>query len=112
MVTGDMLHRLAFDNSLQANIITRVSMGKIIAANNAACKLLGYSKKELLTQSRKNIFDINENSFKKMLKERNLGEAAQLHPGDMVFVPQNSISKIAQYLSKPSLSMYVSSTQF
>lgn len=53
------------------------------------------------------VFDL-----KKMLKERNLDEAAQLHPGDMVFVPQNSISKIAQYLSKPSLSMYVSSTQF
>ncbi len=73
MVTGDMLHRLAFDNSLQANIITKVSMGKIIAANNAACKLLGYSKKELLTKSRKNIFDINENSFKKMLKQRAAG---------------------------------------
>jgi polysaccharide export outer membrane protein len=53
------------------------------------------------------VFDL-----KRMLKERNLGEAAQLRPGDMVFVPQNSISKIAQYLSKPSMSMYVSSTQF
>jgi protein involved in polysaccharide export with SLBB domain len=53
------------------------------------------------------VFDL-----KKMLKERNLGEAAQLHPGDMVFVPQNSVSKIAQYISKPSMSMYVSSTQF
>jgi PAS domain S-box-containing protein len=73
MVTGDMLHRLAFDNSLQANIITMVSKGKIIAANSAACKLLGYSKKELLTKSRKAIFNINENSFKKMLKQRAAG---------------------------------------
>jgi hypothetical protein len=30
----------------------------------------------------------------------------------MVFVPQNSISKIERFISKPSLSMYVSSTQF
>jgi hypothetical protein len=53
------------------------------------------------------VFDL-----KKMLKERNLGEAAELRPGDMVFVPQNTVSKIAQYISKPSMSMYVSSTQF
>ena len=53
------------------------------------------------------VFDL-----KKMLKEKNLSEAAELRPGDLVFVPQNSVSKIAQYLSKPALSMYVSSTQF
>src|ERR1700681_2292088 len=70
MVTDDMLHRLAFDNSLQANIITAVSSGKIVAVNSAVCKLLGYTKKELLTKNRGTIFDINENSFKKMLKQR------------------------------------------
>jgi polysaccharide export outer membrane protein len=53
------------------------------------------------------VFDL-----KKMLKARSLGEASQLRPGDLVFVPQNSISKIERFLSKPSLSMYVSSTQF
>ena len=68
--TDDILHHLAFDNSLQANIITTVSSGKIIIANSAACKLLGYSKKELLTKSRAAIFDINESFFKKMLKQR------------------------------------------
>jgi polysaccharide biosynthesis/export protein len=51
-------------------------------------------------------------NLKRMLKEKNLGEVSLLHPGDMVFVPQNSISKIERFLSKPSLSMYVSSTQF
>ncbi len=66
----EVLHHLAFDNSLQPNIITIVSKGKIISANLAACKLLGYSKKELLTKSRSAIFDINESSFKKMLKQR------------------------------------------
>ena len=51
-------------------------------------------------------------NLKKMLQGKNLGEASQLRPGDLVFVPQNSISKIEQFLSKPALSMYVSSTQF
>lgn len=53
------------------------------------------------------VFDL-----KKMLKERNLGEAVQLRPGDLVFVPQNYVSKLERYLSKPAASLYVSSTQF
>jgi polysaccharide export outer membrane protein len=53
------------------------------------------------------VFDL-----KKMLREKNLSEAAQLRPGDLVFVPQNTVSKMDRFLSKPSLSMYVSSTQF
>src|SRR5665647_2281998 len=61
---------LAFYNSLQANIISAVRSGKIIVANSAACKLLGYSKKELLTKSRADILDLNERSIKEMLKKR------------------------------------------
>ncbi len=57
------LHHLAFDSAAQANIISIVSSGKIVAANKAASQLLGYSKKELLTKSRGDIFDINESSF-------------------------------------------------
>jgi polysaccharide export outer membrane protein len=50
--------------------------------------------------------------LKKMLKERSLKEDAHLRPGDLIFVPQNSISKIARFLSRPSASMYINSTQF
>ena len=53
------------------------------------------------------VFDL-----KKMLKEKNLSEVPELRPGDLVYVPQNYISKIERFLSKPDLSMYVSSTQF
>jgi PAS domain S-box-containing protein len=68
--TDDTLRHLAFDNSLQANIISVVSSGKIIMANRSACILLGYSEKELLAKNRSTIFDIDENSFKIMLKQR------------------------------------------
>ncbi|WP_460558573.1 sensor histidine kinase [Ferruginibacter profundus] len=67
--TGNLSH-LAFDNVAQANVIIVVSTGKIIMVNNACSKLLGYSKKELLTKKRADIFDIKEHSFKKMLKQR------------------------------------------
>jgi polysaccharide export outer membrane protein len=53
------------------------------------------------------VFDL-----KRMLKEKDLGEVPQLRPGDLVFVPQNSISKIERFISKPSLSMYLGSAQF
>lgn len=53
------------------------------------------------------VFDL-----KRMLKEKRLKELSLLRPGDMVFVPQNSVSKIERFLSKPSLSMYVNSAQF
>jgi len=51
-------------------------------------------------------------NLKKMLKHSSLREDAHLRAGDFVFVPQNSISKIARFLSKPSFSAYISPTQF
>lgn len=61
---------LAFDNSGQANLIITVKNGNVIAANTAACKLLGYSKKELLTINRSSLFLIEESDFEKMLMQR------------------------------------------
>ena len=51
-------------------------------------------------------------NLKKMLKQTSLKEDAHLRAGDMVFVPQNTISKIGHFLTKPALSMYMNSAQF
>lgn len=51
-------------------------------------------------------------NLKKMLRQNGLKEDAHLHPGDLVFVPQNAISKIAKFISRPSMSMYMNSSQF
>jgi len=51
-------------------------------------------------------------NLKRLLKQNSLKEDAHLRPGDLVFVPQNEISKIARFLSKPSVAMYMNSTQF
>jgi PAS domain S-box-containing protein len=66
----DHILRQAFENSLLANIISLVETGSIIRANKAACRLLGYSKRELLSANRDDIFKINEQSYKSMLRER------------------------------------------
>ncbi len=50
--------------------------------------------------------------LKSMLKQASLKEDSHLRPGDLVFVPQNTISKIARFLSKPSVSMYMNPNQF
>jgi len=49
---------------------------------------------------------------KTMLRSRNLAEDLHLRTGDFLFVPQNVISKIKQYLPTSSMSMYASPTQF
>jgi polysaccharide export outer membrane protein len=49
---------------------------------------------------------------KSILKSRTLGEDIHLMPGDFLFVPQNLISKIKQYMPTSSLSMYASSAPF
>jgi polysaccharide export outer membrane protein len=51
-------------------------------------------------------------NLKQMLKHGQLREDAHLQPGDLVFVPQNFISKIAPFLTRPSASMYVNLMQF
>jgi PAS domain S-box-containing protein len=105
--TDDSLRHLAFDNSLRANIICTVSGGKIIMANRAACRLLGYSKKELLTKTGSTVFDINNGGFKKMLKERTLdgqseasvtaikknGKPISCRITSAVFIDENGVKK-------------------
>jgi len=68
-ISGNLLQR-AFDNSLVANIISIVDNDRIIRANRSACKLLGYSKKQLLMMKRADIFKVSESGYKNMLKQR------------------------------------------
>ena len=51
-------------------------------------------------------------NVKSMLASRNLEEDVDLKPGDMLFVPQNRISKIRKYLPASSLSTFFTPAQF
>jgi len=70
LATDSYLHKLVFDNTAQANIVSTVEDGKMILVNDAACKLLGYSKRSLLSKNTAAIFHTAESNFKKMLKQR------------------------------------------
>lgn len=43
--------------------------------------------------------------IKHMLANKNLSEDMELHPGDMIYVPQNSVSKITRFLPTPGVGM-------
>lgn len=51
-------------------------------------------------------------NVKTLLKSGRLGEDLHLRPGDLLFVPQNTFSKIRQFLPASMLSLYASPTQF
>jgi len=51
-------------------------------------------------------------NVKAMLASRNLEEDLELHPGDMLFVPQNRMSKIRKFLPVSSLSTFFTPAQF
>jgi polysaccharide export outer membrane protein len=46
-------------------------------------------------------------NVKKLLASRNLTEDVQLKPGDMLYVPQNSLSKIRPFLPSSSVSTFI-----
>ncbi len=51
-------------------------------------------------------------NVKKMLGSRNLQEDPHLQPGDMVFVPQNKISKLQRFLPTASMGAFLNPAQF
>jgi polysaccharide export outer membrane protein len=51
-------------------------------------------------------------NLKTMLASRNLEEDLEIKPGDMLFVPQNRISKIRKFLPVASLSTFFTPAQF
>src|SRR3984957_14816232 len=67
--TEDVLCHLAFHNSLQANLMFVASSGKIVMTNKAAWKLLGYTRKELLTRNAHDIFEIGQGGFQDLYEK-------------------------------------------
>ncbi len=51
-------------------------------------------------------------NVKQMLQSHDLSEDAHLRPGDMIYVPQNMISKIQRFISMPSMGMYFDPTKY
>ena len=46
---------------------------------------------------------VTKMDLKHMLNSRNLSEDSVLHPGDMVYIPQNTLSKVKAFIPSPSV---------
>lgn len=57
-------------------------------------------------------FEARMFNVKHMLGSRNLQEDPHLLPGDMLFVPQNKMSKLRRYLPASSMGMYLTPNPF
>ena len=51
-------------------------------------------------------------NVKRMLKVRNLDEDPHINPGDMLYVPQNTWSKVRRYLPSTSMGVYATPNPF
>jgi polysaccharide export outer membrane protein len=71
-----------------------------------------HSQVVLFRRVSEQLFEAHLLNVKKLLKTKRLDEDAHLRPGDLVFVPQNTISKMRKYLPLPNLGMYVNPNQF
>jgi polysaccharide export outer membrane protein len=71
-----------------------------------------HSQVVLFRRVNDNLVEARLLNLKKMLRPNGLQEDAHLQTGDMVFVPQNEISKITRLLSKPSADLYMTPSQF
>ncbi len=58
------------------------------------------------------VFESHLLDLKSMLKSRQLQEDIHLRSGDLIFVPQNLISKIRPFMPASNLSLYSTPTQF
>ena len=45
-------------------------------------------------------------NVKQMLKDADLSEDIEVRAGDIVYVPQNTLSKIAPYIPRPGIGVY------
>ena len=91
---------------------SRTTVTEGIAIAGGFTELSKHSQVVLFRRVFDGIFEAHVLNVKAMLSSRNLDEDLELKPGDMLYVPQNRISKIRKYLPASSLSTFFSPTQF
>jgi protein involved in polysaccharide export with SLBB domain len=71
-----------------------------------------HSQVVLFRPTPEGVFEAKLLNVKRLLASRNLSEDIQLQPGDMLYVPQSTFSKIRRYIPNSSLGAYLNSQTF
>jgi len=106
IVGGEVSHPAKYE------LRSDVSVTEALAIAGGLTPRAKHSQVVLFRRVSDDLFESHLLDVKAMMKSRTLVEDVHLKPGDFLFVPQNLISKIKQYLPTSSLSMYASPTQF
>lgn len=91
---------------------SRTTVTEGIAIAGGFTEQAKHSQVVLFRRAFDGLFEAHVLNIKAMLSSRNLDEDLELKPGDMLYVPQNRISKIRKYLPASSLSTFFSPAQF
>ncbi len=82
---------------------TTVTEGIAMAGGmNSSAK---HSQVLLFRRANEHWFETKVIDLKKMVKEKNLDEDIVLQPGDLIFVPQNRVSKFQRFVPSPGMGM-------
>lgn len=77
-----------------------------VAVAGGFTKASKYSEVILFRPGANGLTAVRVLNVRKLLRSRDLQEDVQLRPGDMIFVPQNRISKISHFLPTSSMGLY------
>jgi polysaccharide export outer membrane protein len=99
------LGQLARPGKYDLRGITTVSAG--VALAGGFTPQAKHSQVLVFRRVNDNWSSVTKIDLKHMLASRNLKEDLELHPGDMLYVPQNLISKVKQYIPNPSMGAYM-----
>jgi polysaccharide export outer membrane protein len=89
-----------------------ITISAAVAIAGGFTKEAKHSQVVLFRRVNQDLVETRVFNVKEMLKHRNLNEDAELRPGDYVFVPRNTISKIMRFMPATSMGMYSTSPRF
>lgn len=79
---SEMNYRLLFENSLDGIFLT-IPDGRVLKANQAICRMLGYEEPEIVVLGRNGILDITDHRLASFIEERERSGAAK---GELTFL--------------------------
>lgn len=88
------------------NLRTQLTVTEALAVAGGFTNKSKHSQVVLFRPEANGLTEVSVIDVKKLLRSHDLQEDVYLRPGDMIFVPQNRISKFTRYLPTTSLGLY------
>lgn len=103
IVNGEVAHPGKFDLRENITVTEALAIAGGVTENAKSSQILLFRRLPGGT-----MVEVQKLNMKRMMKTGDLAEDATLKPGDLIFVPQNAISKISRFLPTSSLGVYSS----